>query len=43
MYLETCVSAAALWNPDWSFCPVCLAQVEEDGVVTHLPKEMIEV
>jgi len=42
MYLETCVTAAAIWNLDWTFCPVCLAEVDEDGHVGHLPRKLIE-
>jgi len=42
MYMETCVTAAALWNVDWNFCPVCLAQVNEEGSIAHLPRKAIE-
>lgn len=42
MYMETCVTAEAVWNLDWTFCPVCLGQLTDDGRVLHLPRKMIE-
>lgn len=42
MYLETCVTAEAIWDADWRFCPVCHAPVEDDGHARHLPKRVIE-
>jgi hypothetical protein len=42
MYMETCVTAAALWNVDWSFCPVCMSAVELNGEVLHRTRKMIE-
>ena len=41
MYLETCVTAEAIWSADWTSCPVCRAEVTEDGHVTHLPRRLI--
>lgn len=43
MYMETCVTAEAVWNVDWSFCPVCMAVVDDTGVVIHKPRKVIEV
>lgn len=43
MYLETCVTAEAIWDADWMFCPVCLAQIGDDGVVLHRPRKLIQV
>lgn len=42
MYMETCVTAEALWNSDWTFCPVCMAEVLEDGLINHMPRALIE-
>jgi hypothetical protein len=41
MYLETCVTAEAIWDQDWMFCPVCLAPITEEGVL-HRPRKAIE-
>lgn len=42
MYIETCVTASAIWDLDWTFCPVCLVKVTDDGHVNHLPRKLIE-
>ncbi len=41
MYMETCVTAEALWQNDWNFCPVCLAAMDDFGVITHRPRKLI--
>lgn len=41
MYIETCPTAAAIWDKDWMFCPVCLAPINDDGTVNHLPRKVI--
>lgn len=44
MYLETCVTAEAVWQSDWAFCPVCMEPVDETGQVKHpLSRKQIEV
>ncbi len=43
MYLETCVTAAAIWQSDWAFCPVCLVPIDETGQVRHpISRKQIE-
>lgn len=43
MYMESCVAAAANWNADWNFCPVCMSPVDElSGRMRHLTRAEME-
>lgn len=35
MHWISCNMASAKWKPDWAFCPVCMAAVDEFGVIRH--------
>jgi hypothetical protein len=43
MYMETCVTAEAAWSADWTFCPVCMCQVDDFGERRHKSRKAIEV
>ncbi|MES1986997.1 MAG: hypothetical protein V4440_03030, partial [Pseudomonadota bacterium] len=44
MHLISCEHAIKRWNIGWSFCPVCLGRIGEDGItVRHRPRKEIEV
>lgn len=35
MHIITCERAIDRWQEEWSFCPVCLARYESDGLFKH--------
>lgn len=42
MHMTSCIEAAKKWGEEWSFCPVCLARYDENGMVLHRPiKEIL--
>lgn len=43
MYITTCDLAVKRWRGEWSFCPVCLARMESDGVFLHKSRKDILV
>ncbi len=43
MHILSCELAEKRWKDEWSFCPVCLCMMDEDGIFVHLPRKLIEV
>lgn len=39
MHLITCAQAEMRWLLDWRFCPVCMAQLDENGSIPHRLRE----
>lgn len=35
MHLTSCEHADRRWKEEWSFCPVCLEMIDEDGYPRH--------
>lgn len=43
MHITTCELAIKRWRNTWSFCPVCLAMIDEDGSINHKERKDILV
>lgn len=43
MHLVSCTHAIQRWKDEWSFCPVCLSMVDEDGIARHKTRKDILV
>ncbi len=43
MHLVSCTHAIKRWKDSWSFCPVCMTMMDEDGLIRHRDRKDILV
>lgn len=36
--IHSCDEAIEMWHPDWAKCPICGAEINEEGYIMHREK-----